>query len=598
SVISVLVNPLPTITVNSGTICSGSSIALSANGASTYTWSPGIGLSSTAGASVAASPSITTVYTITGTGINGCTNTITTTVTVISNLTLVVNSATVCFGNSVTLTVSGANTYSWGPGAGLSATTGATVVASPTTTTVYTVTGIVGNCFSSQTTTVMVNPLPTVTIAAIGSATFCQGGSVTLTTTSGAGYLWSDNSTTQSITVNSTGNYSVTVTDGNGCSATSSVISVLVKPLPTATIGVNGSTTLCQGDNVILTASQGTSYLWSNSATTQSIMVSSSGNYTVMVTGANGCSATSSITSVVVNIIPTPSIAVGGSTMFCQGSSATLTASGGTGYLWSTGAITPSIIVNTAGDYSVTVTNGAGCSAISEVVTISVNPSPFVNLGTDTTTCGCILLNAYNPGASYNWSSGQNYSMINVCTSGLYWVNVSNGICITTDTIKVIVNPKPVVNIAVLTGSVVVLNAGNNGSTYLWNTGATTQTIAPTTSGVFYVTVTNQYGCSGSDTTSISVAGIEGNIFNPGYLDIYPNPTYDKTFTLAFDVVQRNTIEIRIVSALGVILYNERLENFSGVYNKKLGSENMAKGIYFVEVKSRTSKIVRKIAVE
>ncbi|MGZ3899737.1 MAG: T9SS type A sorting domain-containing protein, partial [Bacteroidia bacterium] len=213
-------------------------------------------------------------------------------------------------------------------------------------------------------------------------------------------------------------------------------------------------------------------------------------------------------------------------------------------------------------------------------------------------TCGCILLNAYNPGASYNWSSGQNYSMINVCTSGLYWVNVSNGICITTDTIKVIVNPKPVVNIAVLTGSVVVLNAGNNGSTYLWNTGATTQTIAPTTSGVFYVTVTNQYGCSGSDTTSISVAGIEGNIFNPGYLDIYPNPIYDKTFTLAFDVVQRNTIEIRIVSALGVILYNERLENFSGVYNKKLGSENMAKGIYFVEVKSRTSKIVRKIAVE
>src|SRR5262249_40680444 len=140
---------------------------------------------------------------------------------------------------------------------------------------------------------VTVNPLPTATITPGGSTTFCQGGSVTLTASSGVSYHWSTNETTSSINVTSSGNYTVQVTDANGCSATSAATQVTVNPLPAATITPSGSTTFCQGGSVTLTASSGVSYHWSTNETTSSINVTSSGNYTVQVTDANGCSATS-----------------------------------------------------------------------------------------------------------------------------------------------------------------------------------------------------------------------------------------------------------------------------------------------------------------
>src|SRR5207249_4956521 len=143
------------------------------------------------------------------------------------------------------------------------------------------------------------------TITAGGSTTFCQGGSVLLTAASaGTSYLWSNGATTQAITASSSGNYSVAVTNSNNCSATSAATIVTVNPLPTATITAGGSTTFCQGGSVLLTASAGTSYLWSNGATTQAITVSSSGNYSVAVTNSNNCSATSATTLITVNLLP------------------------------------------------------------------------------------------------------------------------------------------------------------------------------------------------------------------------------------------------------------------------------------------------------
>src|SRR5205814_711828 len=115
------------------------------------------------------------------------------------------------------------------------------------------------------------NPLPSATIGASGATTFCAGGSVTLTASSASSYLWSNGATTQSITVNANGDYSVTVTGGNGCSATSAATSVTVNPLPSPAISASGATTFCAGGNVTLTASSASSYLWSNGATTQSI---------------------------------------------------------------------------------------------------------------------------------------------------------------------------------------------------------------------------------------------------------------------------------------------------------------------------------------
>src|SRR5205823_4301784 len=103
--------------------------------------------------------------------------------------------------------------------------------------------------------------------------------------------------------------------------------------------------------------SGGSSYSWSNGATTQSITVTQPDNYTVTVTNANNCSATSAATTVTVNPLPTPTITANGPTTFCLGGTVRLTASGGTSYVWSTGATASYIDVTETGNYTVTATN-------------------------------------------------------------------------------------------------------------------------------------------------------------------------------------------------------------------------------------------------
>jgi hypothetical protein len=131
---------------------------------------------------------------------------------------------------------------------------------------------------------------------------------------------------------------------------------------------------LCPGGTVTLTAPSGFTYLWSSGQTIQSITVSTSGNYSVRVTNSSRCSATSAATTVTINVAPTvPIITATGSTTFCQGGSVTLTSSTAASYLWSTGATTQSITVNTGGVYFVKVFNAGGCSATSTNQTVTVN---------------------------------------------------------------------------------------------------------------------------------------------------------------------------------------------------------------------------------
>src|SRR5205085_6520684 len=121
--------------------------------------------------------------------------------------------------------------------------------------------------------------------------------------------------------------------------------SVTVNATPARpSMSASGATTFCEGGSVTLTAPAGYSYAWSNGATSQSIVVTSAGNYSVTVANANGCSATSDATSVVINAAPsTPVINASGTTIFCEGGSVTLTAPAGFTYAWSNGATTQSI---------------------------------------------------------------------------------------------------------------------------------------------------------------------------------------------------------------------------------------------------------------
>ncbi len=257
------------------------------------------------------------------------------------NITGVVSSATAdftaapdpaCVGETVTFTDASTNATSWDWNFGAGATPATATGAGPHDV-VYSTSGTknvsldVNSGASVSNQTVTINPLPTPTITASGATTFCAGGSVTLTSSSTTGNLWSTGETTQSIVVSTSGSYTVSVTDANGCTGTSAATTVTVNPAPAApVVTASGSTTFCAGGSVDLTSDQATGNLWSTGETTQTITVSASGSYSVTYTDGNGCSATSAATTVTVNPAPTaPVVTASGSTTFCAGGSVDLT---------------------------------------------------------------------------------------------------------------------------------------------------------------------------------------------------------------------------------------------------------------------------------
>jgi hypothetical protein len=346
--------------------------------------------------------------------------------------------------------------------------------------------------------------IPTITPS--GSTTFCQGGSVTLSATTGTSYLWSNGATTQSITVTNSGTYAVTV-NNNGQSGTSNNVIVTVNALPSNTITTSGSTTICQGSSVTLTASSGSTYLWSNGATTQSINANTAGSYSVTVTNSSGC--TSIASPVTVSIIsPTATITSSGSTNICSNSSVILSANAGISYLWSNGATTQSITVNAAGTHTVTVTQSGGCSisSIGTTVTIKAAPSSIVNTSGPTTFCnGSVTLSSGATNCTYLWSSGSTASSIIVNTSGNYicTATATNGCSSVSSPISVTAQTGTVATPTITASGSTTFCAGSSvnltsstGSSYLWSNGATSQTINVTTGGTYYVTVSQSGGCT------------------------------------------------------------------------------------------------------
>ncbi len=232
------------------------------------------------------------------------------------------------------------------------------------------------SCQSSTQNVIITQPTapPTPIITPNGPTTFCLGGSVILTSSTGSSYLWSNGSTGQSITVSSSGTFFVTVTYPDGCSATSSITIVTVNPLPIVTITPSGPSAFCEGNSIILTASSGVNYYWSNGATTQSITVTTSGIYTVTVTDFNNCSGISSPLLVTVYPLPLkPTITANGTT---------LTSSALYGNQWYLnnniipGATNQTYDVTQNGSYTVMVTDANQCSNTSDpynFTTIGIN---------------------------------------------------------------------------------------------------------------------------------------------------------------------------------------------------------------------------------
>ena len=484
----VAVHPVPEPTVfGSLTVCLGSSTTLTATGGTAYQWSTGETTSN-----VVVSPTTNQTYVVTVTNAYGCLKSTAVTVAVapLPNLTINGNT-TICAGNSTTITAVGASTYAWSTGA----QTGNVSISNEG---MYYVTATnAQNCTKTDSVYVKVNPNPVVQI--MGNNHICSGSITTLTATGASSYSWNTGevSTEISVAPTSTTTYSVTGYDTNNCSTTVQKV-VNVESLPT--VQILGERTVCQGQSAVLTAMGGTSYQWSNGSNSQNIMVSPNVSTTYTVTASNtfGCTSVASAT-VTVNVLP--SIIFSGNTTICQGQNATIVATGGNSYVWSTGATTNSITVSSPGVYKVNVTNSLNCMR-SDSVTVVVLDNPTVSVSGSSLVCeGTTATLTASGAATYLWSTGETGSAILVMPEQTTTYNVigydANG-CSTTVSKVVNVEASPQVfisgELSICHGESTTLTS-SNAYAYAWSTGSTANSITVSNHGAYTVTVSSQNGC-------------------------------------------------------------------------------------------------------
>lgn len=427
AVASLTVYALPVVSVTSGTICQGGVYTMTASGANTYVYSTGAST---------ISPASSTTVGVTGISAEGCasSNTAVASIQVNSLPAITIGTvAPICVGEPAVLVLNGAVTYTWN-----TTSNDVSYTVSPVSTTGYTVVGTDANgCSNSASYTVVVNPLPTVTV---NNGTICPGGSFTINPTGASNYVISGGSSV--VSPNTTTSYSVIGVDMNGCISPVAVLTVNV--VNALTITVSGNTTICNGQTATLTANGATTYSWSNNNTNGTLIVTPVANTSYTVTGiSSGCSNTA-VVSVVVNALPTLSVS-GTPSLICAGESVVLTAFGATSYQWdgtpgtASYTVSPSVTTN----YTLTGTDANSCSntlVYSQQVqdctglpkngtlsSVSVFPNPsngefFIQL---TESAAVEVINGLGQVVlAANLSEGQSSLNLNTCPKGIYFVQI------------------------------------------------------------------------------------------------------------------------------------------------------------------------------
>ncbi|OED38068.1 hypothetical protein AB832_04770 [Flavobacteriaceae bacterium (ex Bugula neritina AB1)] len=560
--IIIVVTPSPNVTITPvDPVCVGTDVTLNAVGNSSfsYEWN-GDNLASTTGQSVVVNttgmiPGQYT-YTVTVTDTNGCTNTTSTNIQINDNPVVTIDPVDpVCQGTGFDLTASSVanGSYNWS-GLGLLNTTGQTVSAANSLapgTYDYSVTVTDPNgCTGTATTTVVVNPNPVVIIEPVND--ICEYESATLVANGPAGtYEWSGDglNTNTGSTVTASGltagtyDYTVTMTDANGCSATATT-ALVVNPAAVVTITPVDPT--CEGNDVTLVANgpAGT-YTWSgdNLSSTTGTTVTATGltagtyDYTVNIIDANGCEGSDMIT---VTILETPVVIIDPVAPVCMGTGFDLTASAlpGATYEWSgiglnstsgqTVSVSGALAAGTY-DYSVTVTAADGCEG-SATTTVVVNPNPVISIDPAGDICEyeSATLVANGPAGTYAWSgdgldatTGTTVAVSDLAAGNYdYTVTMTdaNG-CTSTASTTLTVNPTPVVSIepldAICELTEVTLTATGSNGIYEWSgTGLTsTNGQSVTANGLtegsydYTVTITDANGCTNTAETTLVVNG-------------------------------------------------------------------------------------------
>lgn len=303
------------VTPESSEICVGGSVDITATGAVNYLWSPDIGLNTTNGETVTASPPTTQTYLITADDGVDCSDTISVTVTVLPEpvIEITPSSPEICPGESVDLTASGAGTYSWSPANGLNNTSGANVSASPNNTQTYTVTGTSGECTADTTVTVTVNDPPDISYFPTNPE-LCPDGSVQISASGGETFSWSpttglDDPTDSVVTASPdvTTTYTITGTDSDGCTNTVDVTATVLSP-PDVDAGEDLEICPETGINLNGSSTDAVSYSWFPALSLDDPTIADpfafpdvTTTYTLEITDANGCTNTDEVTVEVID---------------------------------------------------------------------------------------------------------------------------------------------------------------------------------------------------------------------------------------------------------------------------------------------------------
>ena len=457
-----------------------------------------------------------------------------------------------------------------------------------------------------------------------GPQSICSGNSVTLTanaTGSGSGYtyLWSNGATTQSITVNTSGSYAVTVRENAQCQSTTSSIVVTVNPVQTPTIAAAGETNFCQGDSVLLTSTAATSYLWSNGATTQNIYATQSGTYSVTTQGL--CQQWSS-NSVAVSVNPAPAPTSTDVTLSAPATT-TLTATGNS-VSWYT-APTGGTLLGSGATYNTAMVN---------TDTVFYAQDSY-NYGGGTVSGG----KKYKNAGGYSGNNNNEYDVFVADTNcilktvkvytdvaGIRTIELrsATGVVLQSVTVNIPVDSSIVtLNFNLTQGTTYRLgtNSAQNNTTLgftsprlIRNNGGTAYPYTTTFGGKSIVRATTSSQGTGfyyyfydwqielppttcvSERTPVHVflnpVGLKSNV-SSDLVSIYPNPTSD---FININLNAVTDVELEIVDMLGKKVYTENYTSNGAV--KSIATSNFRKGAYEITIKAKGTIYQHKLIIQ
>ncbi|MES2681721.1 MAG: GEVED domain-containing protein [Bacteroidota bacterium] len=513
----VVYNPPLTILNPPSNICANASATLTSGGGITYTWSTGA-----TGASIVVTPSVNTTYTVYGTSNAGCNTQGVLTVSVVPtvpSLTITSSNGTpgTCTNTPLSLTASGAVTYTWTGGISNG------VAFTPTIAGSYTVTGSNACGSSTAAATVSIHPIPLVT-ASVNNPTICSGNSVILNGGGALTYTWTPSAPNNSaFSPNATATYTVKGTSALGCTA-SAVQGVTVLNTP-STPPVVTPTAICFGGVATLSAGGATGFTWTpgNNQNASSFTVSPPISTTYTLYRTNGPCASTATVNLVVNPLPLVN-ATASSTHACAGSGVNIVITGPiTNTTFPPGFTASNFTVypNTSVTYTVVGSNGS-CTA-SATVPVAVYPSPVFSINSSTTTIcegQSVTLTASGTGAlTYTWQPlNSNNLSVNTSppTTTIITLSATNSFsCTTSQSQLVVVNPVPNMSLTtsspfICAGGAAVLSIANPSAniTYSWSTGAqgmSIQVSPQVTTSYFATGINTLTGCQNTNVMNLAV---------------------------------------------------------------------------------------------